>query len=100
MQGGAAVSGAMQKQDWRHEVRITSSMHHIGGRQGLQLSLALEAHDAVKQGIVQAPLVEMLPQVCAVVDARDADQALDLGGVPLGGAPKDMLPASGNFSLY
>lgn len=75
-------------------------MHHIGGRQGLQLGLALEAHDAVKQGVVQAPLVEVLPQICTVVHARDADQALDLGGVPLGGAPKDMLPASSDFSLY
>ena len=100
VQGSAGVLSAMQQQHWRHEVGILRSMHHVGGRQRLQLSLALEAHDAVKQGVVQTPLVEVLPQVCAVVNARDAHQALDLGGVPLGGAPKHMLPPSGDFSLY
>ena len=100
MQGSTGVLGAVQQQHWRHEVGVLSSMHHIGGRQRLELSLALEAHDAVKQGVVQPPLVEVLPQVCAVVDPRHAHQALDLGGVPLGGTPKNVLPPSGNFSLY
>ena len=90
----------MQQQDGRHEVRIAGSVHHVGGGQRLQLGLALEAHDAVKQGVVEAPLVEVLPQVCAVVDARDADQPPDLGGVPLGGPPEDMLAPSGNLSLH
>lgn len=100
VQGGACISGAVQQQHRWHEMGIARSMHHIGGGQSLQLSLALEAHDAVKQGVVQPPLVEVLPQICTVVDTRDADQTLDLGGVPLGGAPEDMLPASSDFSLY
>ena len=100
VQGGACVSGAVQQQHRWHKMGIARSMHHIGGGQGLQLGLALEAHDAVKQGVIQPPLVEVLPQICTVVYARDADQTLDLGGVPLGGATKDMLPASSDFSLY
>lgn len=31
VQGGTGVSGAVQQQDWRHEVRIAGSMHHVGG---------------------------------------------------------------------
>lgn len=99
VQRGTSVSGAMQQQHWRHEVSVAGPMHHIGRGQRLQLSLALEVHDAVEQGVVQAPLVEVLPQVCTVVDAGDAHQAPDLGGIPSGGAPKNVLPAGGNLSL-
>ena len=99
-QGRACVLRAVQQQHRRHEVGVLGAVHNIGRRQRLQLSLALEAHDAVKEGVVQAPLVEVLPQVCAVIDTRHADQALDLGGCPLGGAAKDVLPAHGCLSLY
>ena len=99
VQGRAGVLGAVQQQHRGHEVGILGSVHHIGGGQCLQLSFPLEAHDAVEQGVVQTPLVEVLPQICAVVHAGDSDQPLDLGGVPLGGATKDMLPPSGNLSL-
>lgn len=99
MQRGTSVSGAVQQQHWWHEVGIAGPMHYIGRGQCFQLSLALEVHDAVEQGVVQAPLVEVLPQVCAIVHAGDAHQAPDLGGVPSGSAPKNVLPAGGDLSL-
>lgn len=52
MQRCAGVPGAMQQQHWRHEVRIAGPVHHVGGGKCLQLSLALEVHDAVEQSVV------------------------------------------------
>lgn len=81
----------MQQQHRRHQVGILCIVHTVGGGEYFQLRFALEAHDAVKEGVVQPPLVEVLPQVCTVVDTRHPNQTLDLEGVPLGGPPKDML---------
>ena len=90
-QRGTGISCAMQQQHRRHQVGVLSVVHAVGGGQHFELSLALEAHDAVEEGVVEAPLVEVLPQVCAVVHPRNPHQALHLGGIPLWAPPKYVL---------
>lgn len=89
----------MQQQHWGHQVCILCIVNTVGGGQHFELSLALEAHDAVKEGVVEPPLVKVLPQICTVVHARDPHQALHLGGIPLGGTPKHMLLLHGLLCL-
>lgn len=54
----------------------------VRGGEQFQSSAAIYRHDAVEEASVQPPAVEVVGQVEAVVDARDADHRADAPGGP------------------